>query len=489
MASSMPPGPRELVAYWGIREPQRPAVMTRDGGITYGEAAGRATELASSLRRFGIASRVQVALAFPNSVDYLIWLAAIFMTGAVAVPLSPNVSEAEVNQLALSAEIGFVACSAGARIANDPAWQPAMTDDAGNHLLRHSGPHESPALPEGALVRHFSSGSTGRPKHIVHSEAQVSQDYRQIAAVLKLDGSARYLALAPFHHSFGAAGLYAVLAQGGVIRPVAGFIPAQVMATARVFRPTLTLVTPPMIEMLGKCHLTEPDHEVFSTLKHCVCSTGRLGATAAATFRQRFGVAVQVQYGSTETLSATIDLNAEFQEGRVGHVYPGVEIAVFDEVGRVLPPGATGRIGIRSRATCTGYADEDHTLEVIDGYVLPGDKGCLDKAGALYIAGRDNVYNLGGYKVDRCEIESLIRCSLPVSYVAAMPFLRAGQPAIHVLIEADPGEVTAAGVVALCSRHLLPYKVPARVDIRAVLPRDENGKVRMASLVAPGTGS
>jgi acyl-coenzyme A synthetase/AMP-(fatty) acid ligase len=207
-----------------------------------------------------------------------------------------------------------------------------------------------------------------------------------------------------------------------------------------------------------------------------------LSRSAYETFLGRFGVPVRIEYGSTETTCAALKLDDGFAEGAVGRCIPGVEVRIFDDHGRTVPPGAVGRVGIRSAAACTAYASANHVLERIDGHVFPGDKGRLDADGCLYVMGRDDVFNIGGYKVDRHEVEGVIRSGLPVRFVAVLPFMRAGQAALRAVIEADPAEVTAHAVAALCRERLSDYKVPARVDIFEALPRDANGKVLASAL-------
>ena len=234
-----------------------------------------------------------------------------------------------------------------------------------------------------------------------------------------------------------------------------------------------------MIEVLGICALTEGDETALRSLKACVCSTGRLGKIESDAFHARFGVPVRVQYGSTETGSATVDLEDGFEEGRVGRPYPGVEIGIFDGDGSLCPTGAQGEIGIRSPAACDQYVgDSESTARTFrDGYVFPGDRGRLDDSGRLYVLGRSDIINVDGHKVDRVEVETVIRESLPVKEVIVLEGRRGGVPAVRVIIEADPAQVTRSVVLEVCRKKLSPHKVPSQVEIRREFRRDSNGKV------------
>jgi acyl-coenzyme A synthetase/AMP-(fatty) acid ligase len=141
---------------------------------------------------------------------------------------------------------------------------------------------------------------------------------------------------------------------------------------------------------------------------------------------------------------------------------------------------------VRSPAACTEYeGDPDATARTFrNGYAFPGDRGYLDEAGVLHVIGRADVINVGGDKVDPLEVEAVIRDALPVADVVVLEGRRAGLPALRVIAEADPAQVTGAMIMALCRERLSPHKVPARVEVRERLPRDENGKVVRALLDA-----
>ncbi|WP_165873466.1 class I adenylate-forming enzyme family protein [Parasulfuritortus cantonensis] len=480
----MLPGPRDLIRHWAQADAERPAVVTVAGTLGYAELADRVAAVAARLRGLGVGPGVRVGLAFPNSLDYLIWLFGLFEAGGVAVPLDPRMGAPELATAAATASLRFIAATA---LPVTLPWppMPAVSAVAGGLWQCRGDGRGSPSETTGnVLVQQFTSGSGGRPKHIQRTEAQIREDYRHFSAGLGLDGGTRFLAPSPFYHAYGALGMYATLAVGGAIFPLPRFIPAELMAAAKRFQPTLTMVTPTMIDMLGKCFLPPQDRGVFASLRHCICSTGHLSQAAHDAFRGRFDVPVHEQYGSTETLSATVNLGDDFDEGCVGRPYPGVEVAIFDSQGAMSAPLVVGSVGIRSSSVCVGYAEADHALATVDGYVLPGDKGFLDETGRLHILGRDDVYNVGGYKVDRSEVELAIRRAFPVTYVAVLPFERAGQPALCAVVEASSQQVTPESVMAACRAQLLAYKVPARVVVKSSLPREANGKVRVGDLAS-----
>lgn len=474
--------PRRLLAHQAERAGGRIAIAG-DDPLSYGALHRLATAAQGLLEALGVRPGTRVALALPNSADFVVWLFAILQSGATVVALDPRLPPAEAGRLLAAARCSFrVAAADGAE--PPPAFSSAVTQAncvvqaANAHVPLLSGSDAAP------LAVQFSSGSSSEPKRILRMEGQLYEDYRHFSVALNLTEDDRYLGIAPFYHAYGVLGLWGTLHCGGCLLPVRRFMPAIALREAMAFAPSFVLMTPQMIDALSRCGLKPGQERAFATLRHVISATAPLGVEAHAQFLARFGIGVQVQYGSTETLSATLTRDGAYPEaGRVGLPFPGVEVAIFDDTGHMLPAGETGRVGVRSAACCDGYEGETGGLaRAAGGFLLPGDIGFLDAAGELVLAGRDDVINVGGYKISPREIEAVVSGAFRVGFMKVMAWSRGGVPAIRAIIESSDPAITARAVTELCQRSLPAYKVPARIDIREVLPRDANGKVTLTTL-------
>ena len=476
--------PTQLVAHWAHRDPSRPALLDGVAVISYGELQDRVTALAAWLRARDVGPGSQLALVLPNSVEFVLWFFAAMAAGAVVATLDPALKSEERERMLGSGEIDFLALPEGGGFSEHWALDGVWDDSHPVTLAVRRARVRSTPLPAGALLHRFSSGSTGQPKHVLYSADNVREDYRHLCAVVPLGQQDRFLGVTPFFHAFGGLGLLAAVAVGAATIPVPRFMPADILRIMAELGPTVFFATPPMLELLGKCHVSEQHRGALATLTTCICATGRLGTRARELFRQRFDLEPHVLYGSSETLSATLTLDGDFVEGCVGRPMPGVDVAVFDEDGGCLGRGLAGRVGIRGAACISGYAYGGPAPNLVDGYLLPGDRGLLDEAGRLHILGRDDIINIGGYKVDRYEVEAVIRGLAGVDFVHVAEYSRAGQPALRALVESGDPALDGAAVIDHCRDRLAAYKVPARVDIVSNLPRDANGKVKLADLTA-----
>jgi long-chain acyl-CoA synthetase len=169
--------------------------------------------------------------------------------------------------------------------------------------------------------------------------------------------------------------------------------------------------------------------------------------------------------------------------GSVGRPYPGNEFEIRDLDGRVLGPGESGVIWVRTAQSSFEYHnDPDKTSETFDdqGFFSVGDMGYLDADGYLYITDRkSDMVISGGVNIYPREIENclyehpeVVDCA-----VFGVPDEQWGESLVAVVQPVDGATLTADDVVAWCREHLADYKRPRRVEFVEVLPRDPNGKV------------
>ena len=477
--------PRDLVRRGAERHGARLAVTSPDFNLTYRELADRTARIADILKRAGVGPGVQVAIMLSNCPEFPIWYFGVFEAGGIVLSLSSTQTPTEVMDILKTAKISFLITDTDSNLPREIGFYPAASPGAapGTTLWRVNREFDiletTPWMPEGYLVRQVSSGSTGRPKHALRSEINNIINLNSLCDTMGLEPGDRFLAMASFGFAYGIVSLQLAFYLGGSVTISPRFLPSQVIELARRDKPTVFLMTPPMVDALATCLIEDRDARAFDSLKLCVCGTGRLRKTSYENFLQRFGVSVRPRYGTTETMATAIDLGDGFEEGRVGRPFSGVTIKILDENGNPCATGETGAIAIKSPAASGHYIDDPEisARTFRDGYIFPGDRGYLDDQGRLHVLGRSDIINIGGANVDRLEVEQAIRDALPVKDVVVMEGERAGSPAIRAIIEGDPAVITRASVIAACRAKLSAYKVPAQVQVLEKFERDANGKV------------
>src|SRR3712207_3467544 len=166
------------------------------------------------------------------------------------------------------------------------------------------------------------------------------------------------------------------------------------------------VVVPVMLQRileLGDEVIRKYDLEALQTIN---ASGSALPGELATRVMDLFGDKLYNLYGSTEVAWATIatpkDLRAA--PGTAGRPPRGTVIKLYDEHGKEVPQGETGRIFVGNEMQFEGYTGGGGK-DVIDGLMSSGDVGHFDEGGRLHIDGRDDEMIVsGGAKIGRAHV-------------------------------------------------------------------------------------
>ncbi len=382
--------------------------------------ADRAAVLAS-LRQPG---PFHVALLMENVPEYVFWMGAAALAGAVVVGGNPthrgdelarDLSHTECQLLVTNVE--YFPLVDGYDLG--PALPPdrrLVVDDATGDLSTPTTPYGAlvgsyagAALPDpaetavteeslGLLL--FTSGTSGAPKACLCSQGRLARIGGIVAQMFSLtEDDACYLAMPLFHSNALMAGWAPALAAGATMVLRERFSASQFLPDVRRYGVTyFNYVGKPLSYILAT-----PEHpdDADNPLRRCF---GNEAAEAdVARFAERFGCTVQDAYGSTEG-GASVTRTPDTPRGALGRALIGTLIidpdsgeecprAVFDEHGRLL--NAEEAIGEMVNQTGgAGFEGYWHNAEaeasrVRDGWYWTGDLAYRDEDDFFYFAGRD----------------------------------------------------------------------------------------------------
>ncbi|WP_236749112.1 acyl-CoA synthetase [Acidianus manzaensis] len=103
-----------------------------------------------------------------------------------------------------------------------------------------------------------------------------------------------------------------------------------------------------------------------------------------------------------------------YKNGSVGHGLPGIDIAIYDDNCKELPPYSNGNIVVKSSAPAfmsSLWNDDERYKKYYEkcGVYYTGDYGYMDNDGYLYILGRsDDVIKVAGHRISPAEIENVV---------------------------------------------------------------------------------
>jgi fatty-acyl-CoA synthase len=207
----------------------------------------------------------------------------------------------------------------------------------------------------------------------------------------------------------------------------------------------------------------------------------QLGAALAQRALDSFGPVVYNMYGSTEVAFATIATPADLaaEPGCVGGVVPGSVVRILDSDGRPVPAGTAGRIFVGNVMAFEGYTGGGNK-EILQGLLSSGDIGHFDRAGRLFIDGRDDEMIVsGGENVFPGEVEDALEHHPDIAEAAVIGVddPEFGQR-LRSFVVTEPGRtLTADDVKDYVAQRLARFKVPRDVVFTDALPRNPSGKV------------
>ncbi len=190
-------------------------------------------------------------------------------------------------------------------------------------------------------------------------------------------------------------------------------------------------------------------------------------------------------YGLTETVSGDTFLDRDSivtKLGSVGRPCLFLDLDVWDDEGRPVPPDERGEIVLRGPKVFAGYWNEpDATAAAFaGGWFHTGDIGVRDADGYLWIVDRlKDMIVSGGENIAGSEVERVLYEHPAVLEVAVVgrPDDRWGEVPVAHVVRRDGAEVGEDELIEHCRTQLARFKVPKAVVFLDALPRNPSGKV------------
>jgi fatty-acyl-CoA synthase len=400
---------------------QRVGLLFADRAWTHAEVVAAQAQRAALLASLRQPGPFHVALLLDNVPEYVFWMGAAALAGAVLVGGNPthrgdelarDLAHTECQLLVTSAEVdghdlGAALGPTRILVIDDPSGD-TRSDPVTSYgtLFDGMGAAQLPDPATTAITEEtlglllFTSGTSGAPKACLCSQGRLTRIGSIVADMFELtDEDVCYLAMPLFHSNALMAGWAPALAVGATIALRERFSASQFLVDVRRFGVTyFNYVGKPLSYILATPEL--PD-DADNTLRRAF---GNEAAEAdVSRFAERFGCTVQDAYGSTEG-GATVQRTPDTPRGALGRAAPGTLIinpetgeecprAVFNQDGRLL--NAEEAIGeMVSQTGGTGFEGywrntEAEAARVRNGWYWTGDLAYRDENNFFYFGGRD----------------------------------------------------------------------------------------------------
>lgn len=466
--------------------------------LTYGQLRDNIVALATQLNSFGLGPGDRIAIAMGNGPEMALSFFAAAMSGTVA-PLNPKYKQEEFafyfddTQARALITLPDTIPEAHAAATPDMTIIAAIINDDGTLAFQavtgaRPARRAELAQPDDIAMILHTSGTTSRPKRVPIRQRNMAASAANIAGTYNLSPDDVALCVMPLFHVHGIVGsMIATLSSGGTLVCPDGFSALEFWGWMQTFKPTWYSAVPTMHQLL----LTRADRNraiiEANPLRFIRSSSAPLPPVVLERLEAAFHAPVLESYGMTE---ATHQMTSNplppspRKAGSVGYGF-GVEVAVMDADGTLLPQGAIGEVVVRGPSVIDGYENnpEANATAFVDGWFRTGDQGVIDADGYLVLTGRlKELINRGGEKISPLEIDDVIlrHPAVAEALAFAVPHPKLGEE-IHaaVVLKAEASE---AELKAYCAARLAEFKVPRTFHILDQIPRGATGKLQRINM-------
>lgn len=478
----------ELAERWARRQPHRPAILSGDTTLTYGDLNDQVHRLASVLRAHGAGRGDRVLCVSENRPEMIALAFAACRIGAAFVPVNPASTPAELEFLLADAAPRVICTGTEAAVDLGPGLPPVVRlDDLESGDLPVETTGDVPAVevgPDDVAVICYTSGTTGRPKGVVQTHR--SLHWNSVNTLLGLDFAADDVALltTPLFHT-AALNMLAVntLYKGATLLLHRRFDAADCLKAIADAGVTITFAVPTMLALLERSPQFAP--EELSSLRWILSGGAPLEPEAAARWSAR-GIPVLASFGLSEagpsvTFRRRDDVSGK--PGSSGPPAPLTDVRIVGPDGAPVPDGTAGEIVVIGPHVAAGYWNNPQaTRETFwpDG-LRTGDRGYLDADGDLVIVGRlkDTIIT-GGENVDPVEVEQALlqHDAVTEAVVVGLPDPVWGERVAVVVVPAPGRHLELDDVREHLSTCLAKYKIPRQIELWSAIPKNPVGKIR-----------
>lgn len=352
---------------------------------------------------------------------------------------------------------------------------------------------------EDGLILHYTSGSTGQPKGVLHVQNAMLQHYMSGKYVLDLQEDDIYWCTADPGWVTGTS--YGIFAPwlNGATNVIAGgrFSPEGWYQMIEDFKVTIWYTAPTALRMLmGAGDGMIKDYDL-SSLRHILSVGEPLNPEVIKWAHKVFGKRVHDTWWMTET-GAHMIVNypsMDIKSGSMGKPLPGVEAAIVDNDGNVLPPNRMGNLAMKK-----GWPSMMRTIwnneAKYESYFLPGDwyisgdSAYMDEDGYFWFQGRvDDVIMTAGERVGPFEVESKL---VEHPAVAEAGVIGKPDPVRGEIIKAfialregyEPTDELKEEIRKFVKEGLAAHAAPREIEFKDKLPKTRSGKIMRRVLKA-----
>ncbi len=462
-------------------KPDKIGFVDKGKQFTYLQIWKLVKDFAVSLSNKGIKEKNHVAILSNNSIEFIIVVNALWLLGAVPVPLNIRLRPNEINKLLIHSESNFI-IKINSKINFDKIRCDNKIDFSLNVKIKSGKINFVKFDKNRTAVLMYSSGSTGNPKCVQLSFNNLFSSFESFKKFIQCSPKDIWIASLPFYHIGGFSIITrSLLCANKIIFPKS-FSNDDIAFVIEKENPTyLSLVSTTMKRLLD--NNIKPNRN----LKALFLGGGPITEKLITECLNNNYPIVKV-YGSTETASMVTAISKKELNGKpfsVGKPLQNVKIEIKKE--NESKKTKSGEIVVCSGSVAEGYFNFSENLhsKIVNNKFFTGDYGWLDKEGYLYVEGRkDDIIISGGENIVLTEIEQFVQTIDFVEECATLkiPDKTWGESYLLFVALNKDDKSNEKNVLSKLKEKFAGFKLPKKIYIVSTIPRNQLGKVKKQEL-------
>ncbi|HKF83316.1 MAG TPA: amino acid adenylation domain-containing protein [Solirubrobacterales bacterium] len=493
------------------KAPERPALEVAAEQLSYGELALRAGRIGSAIAASERADEPALTAVYGSrsAAAYAGILGALW-AGNGYVPLNPSFPVDRCREMLVRSGARTLVVEGEreelvAELLDGLSDPPAVI--AADSLAKADLETIDPVPPglggDATAYLLFTSGSTGRPKGVGVAQRNVVAFLEAIRERYDFGPDDRFSQTFDLTFDLSVFDMFVAWGSGGCLCCPST---AQLISPARFIRDselTVWFSVPSLGAMMRKLRMLKPGS--YPTLRWSLfCGEPLPGELARAWAAAAPASTVENLYGPTEaTIACTVrrvrpELAGEDEVNgivSIGAPFGATGTMVVDASLREVEPGEDGELLLRGPQVTPGYwQDAEKTAAAF--VEPPGTEGIHYRTGdrvrrpnrprgpLVYLGRLDHQIKVMGHRVEIGEIEAALRdvSGIDAAIAVGWPLTESGAGGIAAFL-ADP-EADARTLREELAERLPEYMVPRRIELRAELPLNANGKFDRKAMLA-----
>ena len=458
-------------------QPQRTAVISPSGSLSYAQLDEKANRLANALIDKGLGNNEIIGVMLERTHFLPVAELGVLKAGCAFLPILPSYPKDRVDYCLKDAGCRFV-------ITEENVASLASFPDARSPKLPFSGSDLAYCI--------YTSGSTGTPKGVMVEQHNMSNCVQTSALAQTQRKCSVIMCMSSISFDMSITEQLSSLCQGLTIRIATEdeiHNPDRLLEAVESAGVDLMIMTPSFAWNL----LSLPQSESsLRSLKAVILGAEAFNPALFEKFRAiNPDILVQNGYGPTEcTQACSAQIVTDPSRVTIGKPFANTTFHVMDAEGRILPLYAAGELVIGGEGVCRGYVNLPEKnkaafLTLSDGSraYRSGDlvriNGDLE---AQFIGRKDNQVKLRGFRIELDEVENVMLRYPSLKQCKVVVRNNGQQEAFLAGYFTAEGAVDTEKLRAFMKEYLTNYMVPAALMQLDSMPMTKGGKLDARAL-------